>query len=137
MPAATRKARRLTDREVMIANRLSSEFTAKGEAEGRSQRSMAAEMGWTPGTLNQYLLANVPINYDALFKMCEYLKVDPCVIDPTLSERVSPPPNKEDLAALLKKVPGETAVQIIQQLGQSLTDDQAKAAAIGLLQRHA
>lgn len=136
MPVKKSK-RRLTDREVMIANRLSAEFKAKGEAEGLSQRAMAVAIGWTPGTLNQYLLANQPVNYDALFLMCEYLKIDPCRIDPTLSERVAPPTDRQDLAALLKKVPAETALQIIRELSQSLTDDQAKAAAIQLLQRPA
>lgn len=134
---APRKKRRLTDREVMIAQRLSSEFTARGEAEGLSQRAMAEAIGWSPGTLNQYLLANTPVNYDALFVMCEYLKVDPCAIDPTLSERVAPPPNRDDLRALLKKVPTETAVQIIHELLQSLPDDQKTEVARIALQRPA
>lgn len=134
MTAAKKKYRRLTDREVMIASRLKAEFVARGEAQGLSQRKMAEEMGWTPGTLNQYLLANVPVNYDALFKCCEYLKVSPHVIDPTLQERVAPPPNKEDLRLMLKKIPPETALEIIRELGQSLTDSQKKEAAIGILQ---
>lgn len=132
-----RTKRRLTDREVMIAQRLSREVQARMDRDGMSQRAIAMDMGWTPGTLNQYLLGNVPINYDALFKVCEYLKIDPCDIDPTLHERVSPPANREDLAALLKKVPAETAIQIIAELAQSLTDDEAKEAAIHLLQRRA
>ena len=134
MTTSKKKYRRLTDREVMIANRLKAEFVARGEANGLSQRKMAEEMGWTPGTLNQYLLANVPVNYDALFKCCEYLKVSPHAIDPTLQERVAPPPNKDDLRLMLKKIPPETALEIIRELGQSLTDSQKKEAAIGILQ---
>ena len=134
MPSKPKKYRRLSDREVMIATRLKAEFVARGESHDLSQRKMAEEMGWTPGTLNQYLLANVPVNYDALFKMCEYLKVSPHHIDPTLQERVAPPPNTEDLRLMLKKIPPETAAQIIVELGQSLTDRQRKEAAIAILQ---
>ncbi|NDG22142.1 MAG: XRE family transcriptional regulator, partial [Euryarchaeota archaeon] len=105
---------------------MKAEFVARGEADGLSQRKMAEAMGWTPGTLNQYLLANVPVNYDALFKCCEYLKVSPHAIDPTLQERVAPPPNKDDLRLMLKKIPPETALEIIRELGQSLTDSQKK-----------
>lgn len=137
MTVGKKKYRRLTDREVMIANRLKAEFIARGEADGLSQRKMAEAMGWTPGTLNQYLLANVPVNYDAIFRMCEYLKVDPLQIDPTLAERVSPPAAPADLAAVLKKVPAETLLQIIGELSRSLTDDQAKELAIQILQRQA
>jgi len=134
MTTSKKKYRRLTDREVMIANRLKAEFVARGEADGLSQRKMAEAMGWTPGTLNQYLLANVPVNYDALFKCCEYLKVSPHVIDPTLQERVAPPPNKDDLRLMLQKIPPETALQIIEELAQSLTDSQKREAAIAVLQ---
>lgn len=129
--------RRLTDREVMIAQRLSREVQARMDRDQCSQRKIAIDMGWTPGTLNQYLLGNVPINYDALFKVCEYLIVDPCDIDPTLSERVSPPANREDLATLLKKVPAETAIQIIGRLSQSLTADEKQEAMRQILQQPA
>jgi transcriptional regulator with XRE-family HTH domain len=134
MTTKQKKYRRLTDREVMIANRLKAAFVARGESDGLSQRKMAEGIGWTPGTLNQYLLANVPVNYDALFKMCDYLKVSPHAIDPTLQERVAPPPNKDDLRLMLDKIPRETAIQIIAELAQSLTDAQKKEAAIAILQ---
>lgn len=61
------------------------------ELHGMSQRKMATGMGWTPGTLNQYLLGNKAMNYDALFNICQYLRISPLDVDPTLAQRLGHP----------------------------------------------
>lgn len=77
----------VTNRSKLIAKNLR-RFCEARKAVGISQRAQAAEIGWTPGTLNQYLLGNCGINYDALFTMCEYYGVSPFAVDPYLWDRV-------------------------------------------------
>ena len=75
-----------TKTEIIVANL--NRFYQSRKALGISQREQAREMGWSAGTLNQYLLGNCPINYDALFIMCDYYQVSPFAVDPDLWGRV-------------------------------------------------
>lgn len=83
--------RDLDKREKEIAAKLAKKVSAFQDLYGVSQRQMAAGMGWTPATLNQYILGNTPINYDAMFNICAYLKISPLDIDPTLASRIGHP----------------------------------------------
>lgn len=89
--------RNVNGKTKLISQRLS-QLSAARQALGISQRRQAIEIGWTPGTLNQYLLGNSPINYDALFTMCDYFSVSPFKIDPDLWGRVMRHPPKQGLA---------------------------------------
>lgn len=85
------KYRELTAREREMALVLARKAKAFMDLHGQSQRKMASGMGWTPGTLNQYLLGNQAINYDALFTICAYLQISPLDVDPTLASRLGHP----------------------------------------------
>ena len=89
-----RKYKALTPRQ----NRMAQLFARQSEARcvlGISQRAQASEMGWSAGTLNQYLLGNLPINYDAMFTMCDYYRMSPFDVDPELWGRLMTVPPGE------------------------------------------
>ena len=80
--------RKVTAKTKRIAKRLSQLSKARTLLQRISQNQQAREMGWSGGTLCQYLLGHQEINYDALFIMCDYYGVSPFDLDPDLWVRV-------------------------------------------------
>ena len=92
MPKRTDKT--LTPRQ----NRMAQLFARQSEAlcvAGISQRAQARDIGWTAGTLNQYLLGNNRINYEAMFTLCDYYRISPFDVDPELWGRLMAVPPGE------------------------------------------
>lgn len=77
------KYRELTPDEVADKARLD----ALRRAAGLTQTDLGARCGWTQGAINLYL-KEMPLNYDALFKLADALDVSPAEISPTMAARL-------------------------------------------------
>ena len=84
-------SRELTEREKEIQQRVSKRVNAFMELHGMSRSQVAKGMGYTLTTLSSYLNGNVAIGYNALFTICEYLRISALDIDPTLARRLGHP----------------------------------------------
>lgn len=93
------RAKPLTDEQREDAERLRSAFNIAKDARGLTQAQMAAECGWeSQSTVSQYVRGLIPLNLDALARMCAVLKVPIGAISPALARQ---------LKDLIDKVPAD------------------------------
>ena len=86
----TKKQRReLTASEVAAAARLKAEFEATKPTHGLTYERMAIQLGWTASAPSHYMNGHVPINMEALIRMCALIPgANPRRVFPELFEGI-------------------------------------------------
>lgn len=68
--------------DIDITKRVQDLYSAMYTSEGKTQALVAAKVGWSQSTLNQYINGQQRIGDKALRKFCELLQVSPYEINP-------------------------------------------------------
>ena len=83
-------AKPLNDQQKQDAERLERawlDFKAANPA--MTQEKVAAECGWkTQGAFSQYIKGRIPLNKEALVKICNVIRTDPWSVSPTLMQEL-------------------------------------------------
>lgn len=69
----SKKRRDLTPAEIRAADKLKAEFKSRKKELGLTYEEAASKLGWTPSNLSHYLNKNIPINMEALIKICSLM----------------------------------------------------------------
>ena len=80
--------RPLTKQEVLAAQKIKRAFNEKKNSLGLTQESAAEKLGWTQGGLGQYLNAKIPLNVEALLKICNLIQTNPSNIYPEITKGI-------------------------------------------------
>lgn len=82
------KRRSLNSKEIEAARQLKALFNKRKKALGLTQEVAAEKLDMTQSALSQYLNAEIPLNIEALFKVCGLVDGNPYDIHPTLLESI-------------------------------------------------
>ena len=84
-------AKPLTDLQKEDAERLRKAWAEyKLKKPGATQEALAHECGWkTQAAVSQYMLGRIPLNADALIKICSIIGCDPWRISPSIMQQLS------------------------------------------------
>jgi len=100
------KERKFTEAQRVAAFNLDKLWDEKQRAKGFSQTKAANDLGWTQGTIHQYVRGKLPLNPVAILKFAQYLDVYPTDIDPTIIKLLVKPKHLV-LIELFEKMTGK------------------------------
>ncbi|QBC44443.1 helix-turn-helix domain-containing protein [Iodobacter fluviatilis] len=115
--------RQLSEEEQAEALRLKLAFEKKKEKTGISQAILADLVGWSnQSAISQYFNGHIPLNLEALIRLCPHLDADPYIISPRLmsmmdGSNANYTPPTEQKSALNPKI--SRLIALLERLDQT------------------
>lgn len=129
------RRRPMSPRQSAVATRAKTLFNTKKHREGVTLFEASRAIGWSDSVLGQYLNQNIPMGFEAIAKIANYLDVSPYDLDPDLSKDLPVPPedlqhldqslamlSEQELIRLMKKLSSRLSAKDVSRLMEVLLD---------------